>query len=393
MTIQKSKPSNTLQSQRREILSKIENLYIEQGSEGYILTKRLLNSELNSSHKIHIVGAQQINELQFSILSQRDAYETGKKNILIRSSKGGFFNQCPGTKGLLCCNYYIINPIIGCNFDCSYCFLQGYLDSPLIHVVANLEEHLQELGDWLRQRPLSFFRIGTGELGDSLSLDPILGIGEILISFFRDYENVQLELKSKSDYIDHLLPLQHDDNIIISFSLNPQSIIDSYEHGTASLKKRLAAANKLSKFGYRLAFHFDPIFYYPNWQKDYQKVVDQLFSSINSNLIQYISLGVLRYFDKLKDEVYRRFPQSNIFSGPYVPGEDGKWRYQKKVRESIFVAMKEMILAKDPKQWIYFCMEGKSTWQNVFNLDVESKRNLDSYFRARRQGNSKPLLK
>lgn len=330
------------------------------------------------------------------ILLERDPNKKGKKTLLVVRKKGvlpgkkiqaglgGFYNKCPGTRGLLCCNYFIINPVSGCNFDCQYCFLQGYLDTPVITATGNLEEHLVLYGKWLSKRKNTFFRIGTGELSDSLSMDPVLGLGPRLIKFFAKFKNVQFELKTKSDNVDHLLDLPDKNNIIISFSVNPETIVRSVEKGTATLSRRLAAAARVALAGYKLAFHFDPIIFFPGWEREYQNVVKAIFAQVSADSIQYISLGVMRYFKELKEEIYRRHPDSILLKGPFTRGSDGKYRYYRPIREEIFTAMKEMILKEDPKQWIYFCMEGSQTWKNVFNLPVSTSRNLDVYFRKRR---------
>ncbi len=342
--------------------------------------------------KIERIQSGQIEEIIHQINASPDPYQSGKKRLLLRATKGGFFNQCPGTQGLLCCNYFVINPILGCNYDCEYCFLQGYLDSPLIQIVGNLEYHLSELQQWIQQRPNSFFRIGTGELGDSLSLDHILELAPYLISFFNQFPNTQLELKTKSENVYHLLHHDPGEHTIISFSLNPQKIIDAHEHGSASLESRLTAAKSADEAGYKLAFHFDPVVLYPGWEEDYQNIIRQLFDTVRHDRIQYISIGALRYFQELKVVMYRRFPNSGLLQGPFAPAKDGKWRYFRPVRETIFSTLQVMILKKDPKQWIYFCMEGRGMWKKIFNIDIQNQRNLDSFFKARRTGNSEPLL-
>jgi spore photoproduct lyase len=113
---------------------------------------------------------------------------------------------------------------------------------------------------------------------------------------------------------------------------------------------------------------------------------------VEPNAIQFISLGAMRYFKELKAEMKRRFPGTMLLEGPFTRGPDGKSRYFRPVREEIFETISAMILEQDPKQWLYFCMEGKNTWKNVFNLKVDHRKNLDKFFKMRRQGNSERLI-
>ena len=116
---------------------------------------------------------------------------------------------------------------------------------------------------------------------------------------------------------------------IISWSINPETIIDKEEIKTARLNERLNAAKLASDAGFKIAFHFDPLIYFSNWEKEYRDLVDQIFDIIPQDRIQWVSFGTLRYINSLKDIVENRFPKSKIFLGEFVKGKDGKMRYIK----------------------------------------------------------------
>src|SRR4029450_5221847 len=92
---------------------------------------------------------------------------------------------------------------------------------------------------------------------------------------------VLLELKTKSDCVEGLLALDPKERVVVSWSMNPQQVIDLDEHGTASLSERLLAARRCQNAGYRLGFHFDPIVEYLNWESDYEEMLDQTFSTVD----------------------------------------------------------------------------------------------------------------
>ena len=150
----------------------------------------------------------------------------------------------------------------------------------------------------VRQRtssqPETLFRIGTGEHSDSLALDKTLGINQHIIKFFAALPNALLELKTKSNQIEHLLELPHGGKTVISWSVNPQVIITKEELKTATLDERLNAARMASDAGYKVAFHFDPMIDYPDWEKGYQGLVEQIFDNISPDRIAWVSLGTLR---------------------------------------------------------------------------------------------------
>ena len=65
--------------------------------------------------------------------------------------------------------------------DCTYCVLQSYINVPAITVFVNVEDLLAELEARWAENPALVWRLGTGEFGDSLALDGLMGLNELLI--------------------------------------------------------------------------------------------------------------------------------------------------------------------------------------------------------------------
>ena len=185
--------------------------------------------------------------------SMRDAFGEGKRRLLLARHRGEFLKKCPGSEGQVCCNYFVINFASNCPMDCSYCYLQEYLaDNPVLKVFSNVDDLLREADALFSRQRKFFFRIGTGEIADSLALDPYIGFCAEVIPFFAEQPNVLLELKTKSDCVEGLLKLDPKERVVVSWSMNPQKVIDADEHGTASLDERLAAARRCQAAGYKL---------------------------------------------------------------------------------------------------------------------------------------------
>jgi spore photoproduct lyase len=157
-----------------------------------------------------------------------------------------------------------------------------------------------------------WMRIGTGEFSDSLMLDHITKYSPAIIEFFNNHKDAVFEFKTKSSNIDNLLKIKHSGNIVVSWSLNPQKIIDKNEFFTASLSDRLASAKECAKSGYKIGFHFDPIIYFKGWEREYGKVIDLLFSKIKPKDIAWISMGTFRFKPELKSIIENRFPENEI---------------------------------------------------------------------------------
>ena len=163
-------------------------------------------------------------------------------------------------------------------YDFSYCFLQDFLqNNPLLVAYVNVEDLLEELDQAFTTHPDRVFRIGTGELTDSLALDTVIPYSQYLIPFFNQKKNAVLELKTKSDRVENLLNQNSSRNVIVSWSLNPQTIIDHEEKGTPGLQQRLEAARLCGNKGYKIGIHLDPIIIFPGWEKAYHDLIEKMF--------------------------------------------------------------------------------------------------------------------
>ena len=185
-------------------------------------------------------------------------------------------------------------------------------------------------------------------------------------------------MKTKSKHVEHLLELPHGGKTLISWSLNPDTVIEKEEHKTARLQERLNAAKIASESGYKIAFHFDPLIYYSGWEKGYQDLVDQIFDTIPQNRISWISLGTLRYISSLKSIVETRFPNSNVFLGEFIKGKDGKMRYLKKIRQLLYRNVQQKIYKLAPKIPTYLCMEKSSVWEKTMPYHPSSANEVEN---------------
>src|ERR687888_832766 len=269
---------------------------------------------------------------------------SAKRALYLTAQKGHFVRACPGatsrnTQGQLCCGYMIVDLIYNCNYDCTYCYLQSYVNAPYLTVYANVEQLFDELGTFLRTHPQQLVRIGSGEFSDSLSLDPLTGFARLLVPFLRQFPNVLFEFKTKSDLVDDLLELDPAGRVMVSWSLNPEAVVQREEHKTASLAARLRAAQRCHAAGYKIGVHFDPLLYYPGWEADYEPFVTQVFSALKPAQITYMSLGSLRFAPALKKVVQARFPRSRLMYAELFPGADGKMRYFKPLRTEMYAKM------------------------------------------------------
>ncbi len=324
---------------------------------------------------VEVIGNEKSRMPDLGIYPQ--SLTTGKRHLLLGRNRGKFFKPCPGTKEYLCCDYQVLNIGMNCPMDCVYCILQAYLNNPYLSFFVNVEDMLAELTEAFAHKPEQFWRIGTGEFTDSLALDRLTGLSRILVEFMRDKSSAVLELKTKTAVIDNLEGLDHGGRTIVAWSLNSPEIVAKEELRTASLDQRLAAAAKCASWGYRLAFHFDPIIYHSGWQKGYAETIDRLFAAVPKEKIAWISMGCLRYLPSLKKIAGQRFPNSRFFHEEFIEGLDNKARYFRTLRVEMYQHLYKLLQQKaDPGTCIYLCMENNEIWQEAFGFIPEERGGL-----------------
>lgn len=328
-----------------------KNIYIEQEALGYKLSDRV--QRLFDGAQVQVIGKYKdfIKNKPYSI----QAYNERRDHLYIIKENYDFFKNCPCSPKTVSCGLHIVNMGSGCAFDCAYCYLQGFLNSPGIVLPANLDDFFTQFKQYKQD-----IRIGSGEYSDSLIFDHITEFSTDIVNFFRHYPKTQFEFKTKSNNIDNLLNVKACKNIVVSWSVNTQWITDSIEHFTANLDDRLKAAQLCAQAGYSVGFHFDPIFHYENSVEQYKEVVDRIFDHVKPKDIAWMSLGTLRMTSQLRKTIENRFSDNEFLDAEMIVGHDRKIRYDHRVRMNIYKVMTDKIRSYHKDAKIYLCMEEKS---------------------------------
>ena len=344
-----------------------QKIYLERKAQNFPTTERIL------AHCPH-TPVEIIDEVKpwiRKLREMRDPIGEGKRVLFLAYDKGQSFKPFPESESYFSCDYHTLHVAEGCDLECSYCILQAYLTNPFLTIFVNIEEMLAKLQKGLEAHSTHFFRIGTGQLADSLSLDHLTGFSRILIPFFAKQKNAVLELKTKSTNIDHLLDLTPRGKTIVSWSMNSEKIQREEEHKCASIEARIKAAHRIcGAQDYRIGFHFDPIMDYEGWENDYAEVIRKIFTNLSKDRIAWISLGCLRMLPDLKPIMQERFPKSPLAGAEWIRDMDGKKRYFKPRRIEIYKTMVAHIRRWAPEVTLYLSMESAEVWKQIFGYEA-----------------------
>ena len=182
----------------------LDAVFVEHGCEGSALATRVLGA---LPREVPVTIVADAREAARPVSSAPDPFGAGKRRLVIAPRKTPFLMPCPaGSSKFACCGYLVLTLASNCPMDCSYCFLQEYLaDNPAFQVYSNFADSFDELDRLSANARGRSFRVGTGELADSLAFDSLTAISRDLIDFFATRENLTLELKTKTDEIENLL--------------------------------------------------------------------------------------------------------------------------------------------------------------------------------------------
>jgi spore photoproduct lyase len=310
--------------------------------------------------------------------------------------RGRTVTRCPGSRGHLCCGYLTVDLYLGCALGCRYCIMHSYLNFSPITVYLDPEPSIARLTEIAGRNPDRMIRAGTGEVGDSLLLDPLFRLSESFVRAAAPYPNLYVELKTKTSFVDHLLDIPEKGRAVIGFSVNPPEIVRAFEGVAAGVEERLAAARRAVSGGFLVSFHFDPLIRFPGWRDAYRKLAESL-ARFPAERVAWISLGSMRYPPELKDALLAADPPSRLpdalASGPgsplegrllleeFVPCADGKHRYLQTERSALY---RHLLAALEPLHGVpvYLCMESPAVWRNVFGVLPGNRPSIRDIFEA-----------
>jgi len=357
------------------MMRKMDQIFIDNNAKDDPLTYRLMRSFDPES----IVFG---NEAELKTIFNEFSLSKGKRSIYLTRARGRLLKTCQGMQEpYLCCRLKVLSPISNCPICCSYCFLQFYLNNPVTTVYTNISDFKEEVRDLSISQPRRLFRVTTGELSDSLALDPETGMARQLVELVGKLPNVILELKTKTARVDHLLGLDQVRRVVVSWSLNTARVVEEEERASSSLEARIEAARRACSAGYLVGFHFDPLVCYSSWEQDYEDVIRRLFSKIDVDKVVWVSLGTLRFAPGMEGEMKRFFPGSKLAYGEFIKAADGKMRYIKPIRYELYRRVVSLIRKYGGDEvFVYLCMEMPDAWESVMDFVPESSEHLDYLF-------------
>lgn len=296
-------------------LNNFSHIYIEDKAKEYPLTKEILNKLPNSK----IISIKHYKDV-FNRYNQnyREQKNSMKLILALKEDKflyeGSNLIQNQGYK-----NFFYTPIMLNCIYDCHYCFLQGMYPSANIVLFVNIEDFFISVKDKLKELDLKkeemFLSISYDT--DLLATEKLFSITKKWIEFAQKFNNLKLEVRTKSINYNSISNLKSSKNIYINWTLSPQIIIEKYEDKTPNLQARIKDLKRAINDGWSIAIVIDPILKIDNWQNIYRDFIIELFNEIESNKIDIVILGVFRISNSYLKKIKKSNLESDIIYYPY----------------------------------------------------------------------------
>ncbi len=281
-------------------------------------------------------------------------------NLFLAQKKGQLVKKAPDAYGVQDVDHYYFVHAYNCIYDCQYCYLQGYFNSPDMVLFVNHEEIIEEIkrvaGEYQAKGEKVWFH--AGEFSDSLAISGLTNEWPMYWDCFAGLKNAYLELRTKSNNIRSVESLPPTENIVVTFSLSPDKVAQVVDHKTPPIASRLQAIKKLAAKGHQIGIHFDPVVHLPDLSDNYKQLIAELLEVLPLKQLNYISIGALRFSARSYQAVKKNFGDSGLFDSEWIKGFDGKYRYIRPLRTAMLNKVKEQCLnAGINPDKVYLCME------------------------------------
>jgi spore photoproduct lyase len=332
----------------------IDTIYLERDISSHPITKQILKR----FKRADVIECQRYGEV-FNRRAQNFRLQKRKPALILARKHAGHVLATPPGYGIGGRHNFYFSHLLNCVYDCRYCFLQGMYRSANYVLFVNYEDFKEDVLATINktpgQDPIYFF---SGYDCDSLALESVTGFISSFLDFFREQARAWVELRTKSVAIQELLQREAFERCVVAFSLTPPSVALQVEHGAPSIEKRLDAMQKLARNGWPLGLRFDPIVYHKDYRENYKALFEKIFKTLPAESIHSISLGPLRFPQKMYQRIHNLYPESKMLAGPLLKTH-GTFSYPPQLEEEMNGYCQEILKGYLTDSIFFTCTAGE----------------------------------
>ncbi|MGE5371037.1 MAG: spore photoproduct lyase [Solirubrobacterales bacterium] len=282
-----------------------EQVFFEPTSLDYPIGERLYDHFKTT--KIPVYMTSEHNRITaFRTLKQKDAFMASKRTLVVGVRRSGSFQTCKPSA------HYQLPLVTGCPGFCEYCYLSTTMGpKSYIRLYVNLDQIFEIAQRLIANRSGQTTVFEGAATSDPIPVEAYTGALARAITFFGEQQSARFRFVTKFDEVSSLCPLPHRGHTEIRFSLNPKSVIQRYEHATASLDRRLMAASQVMHAGYPVGFLIAPVLVYPGWKEQYAELIDRVRSQLGNAQVSF-ELVTHRYTHRARQHILSVYPHTKL---------------------------------------------------------------------------------
>ncbi len=330
----------------------IDTLYIEEEAYRLPRTEQILR-RFPKARKIIIGRYGEV----LNPKSQNFRLQKNHPALILAVKHDGYLLPAPPHYGIGGKHNYYFSHMMNCVYDCRYCFLQGMYRSANYVLFINYEDFFTAIEHQQTQLNGQAGWYFSGYDCDSLALEPITHFVDFALEQFENKPGSWLELRTKSTQIRHILKREAFPHCVVAFSLSPDSVVESLEHKTPSLAKRLQAARVLTERGWPIGLRFDPIIATEHFTLQYKQLFEQTFRTLPETAIHSVSLGPFRLPRPFYKNIIKLYPEEALFATELQTRDDDLVSYDTTNEQEMLRFCRNSILQFIPESKFFPCVE------------------------------------
>jgi spore photoproduct lyase len=263
-------------------------VYAEKRALGYPLARRMIELCKNAA----LVEIDSYKDI-FYRRNQVFAVQRRSRALILAVNSDGFvFKGSRNCDNFGYANFYCHTSVINCVYDCEYCYLAAKYPCAHIVMFVNYEDSFDEVSAALAKTAPAYFCVSYDT--DLLALESRAGILGSWLRFAAGKSGLLLEIRTKSanfKAIEHITPLP---NVILAWTLSPESVAERFERGAPPLSARIQNMRAAAAKGWNVRVCFDPVLYFDGWREQYAACVERTFAAFAPENVHSVSAGVFR---------------------------------------------------------------------------------------------------
>lgn len=318
------------------------HLYIEKKAAEYPVTKRVLQR----SHIENVIYIDHYKDV-FNRPGQDYGWQmrNGRSLILAVNDGNLIYEGAP-----LCQDFGFGDPcystsIMGCVFDCDYCFLKGMYKTGACVVFVNFDDYIKAVDDRLAKGPLY---LSVSYESDLMSFDNLTGLSGLWEDLALTRPGLTIEIRTKAAPSE----FKAAENIIYAFTLSPDTVRERFEHGTASTDARIRSVNRALAQGAQVRLCFDPLIYIKDAPGCYNDFMDRIIRDIDLTKVRDIGIGTFRIPSEYIRDLRKIRPESSAVNYPFE-NINGVMRYPEEIERMLLGIIKDKLEGKVGADRIY----------------------------------------